>query len=260
MAIPTIGGYTFNFTGSYTAPTWSGTHYYDFNAGGFNNVKQIWTDEDYVYAATLSGLNIIEIESEKKYAQLTYSGGFTTAWADTDKIYLGTINSGIKYINKTCISGSVITPVELDNCLRDYVEQSLTSDEIKYMHGNNRFLICCTSAGVDVIKKEPQGYRSYTTVSGTKKCFMTSTGKFYYSTISGTSWELNRVNIPLTDWTTPDYVYGDPLIASNEITDMFVTEGTALDGVNNTVFCATVSGVYIINENDSSLKIYYTQQ
>ena len=222
-------------------------------------LKQIWTG-DYVYAATISGLDIVDIESEQKYAQLTYSGGFTTVYADNDKVYLGTDGSGVKYINKTCISGSIVSPIELNGCLRNYVEQQLTSDEIRYIHGNDEFLMCCTSVGVDVIKKEPYGYRSYTTVSGTRKCFMTSIGKCYYSTCSGTSWELNRVNTPLTDWTTPSYTYGDPLIASNEITDMFVTEGTAPDGVSNTLMVATSSGVFIISEEDNQYAVYYTKE
>jgi hypothetical protein len=258
MAIPILGGYTFNFTGSYTAPAWSGYHYYDFTIGDFRYVNQIRSDNNYVYSATLGGLYITDIESEQGYAKVTYSGGFTAAWADDDKVYLGTNSSGLKYINKTCISGSIISPIELAGCLNDYVEQPLTSDEIRYIHGSNEFLMCCTSIGVDVIKKEPHGYRSYTTTSGAKKCFMTSTGKFYYSTCSGTSWELNRVNIPLTDWSTPDYVYGDPLIVSNEITDMFITEGTASDDISNTLMVATASGVYVIDESDSSLETYYT--
>ena len=222
-------------------------------------LKQIWSDI-YVYAATTSGLDIVDIASEQKYAQVIYSGGFTAVYADNDKVYLGTDNNGVKYINKTCISGSIVSPIELNGCLNDYTEQSLTSDEIRYIHGGNEFLMCCTSAGVDVIKKEPDGYRSYTTVSGARKCFMTSTGKCYYSTCSGTSWELNRVNIPLTGWATPNYVYGDPLISSNEVTDMFVTEGTASDSVSNTLMVATSSGVYVIDEGDLSLKIYYIQQ
>jgi hypothetical protein len=220
--------------------------------------SQIWADSTYVYVTTSSGFSIVEIESEQKYAQLTYSGGFTTVYSDDDKVYLGTNNNGIKYINKTCISGSIISPIELASCLNDYVEQPLTSNEIRYIHGNNEFLMCCTSVGVDVIKKEPHGYRSYTTTSGAKKCFMTSTGKCYYSTLSGTSWKLNRVNISLTDWATPDYVYGDPLIASNEITDMFVTEATASDGVSNTLMVTTVSGTWVVDEGDYSLKTYYT--
>ncbi len=236
------------------------THQWVESLDLFNYVKQVWTDENYVYAATLVGLDIIDIESEQKYAQLTCSGGFTTVWSNDDKVYLGTTENGIKYINKTCISGSIFAPTELYSYLTDYVEQSLTSDKIRYIHGNNGFLMCCTAVGVDVIKKEPHGYRSYTTISGARKCFMTSTGKCYYSTCSGTSWELNRVNVSLTDWVTPSHVYGDPLIASNEITDMFVTEGTASDGVSNTLMVATSSGVFIISEEDNQYAVYYTQE
>lgn len=227
-------------------------------------LNQIWTDDDYVYAVTSSGLDVIDVTSEQNYAYIDYGAGFTTVWADDGVVYLGTNTAGLKYINKTCISGSVGSPYELSNCLDDYTTQSLTSDYIKYIHGNGDFLVCCTDVGVDVIKQEPQGYRSYTTVSGTEKCFMTSTGKFYYTTVdttvSGSFWSINRVDRSLWDWTIPDYKYGDPLDPLKGITDIFVTEETAADGVDNTLFVATTSGVYVIDESDLSYDIYYVQQ
>ncbi len=227
-------------------------------------LNQIWTDDNYVYGATSSGLDIIDIDSEQKYAYIDYGSGFTTVWAGDSVVYLGTDSTGMKYLNKACISGSVSSPYELSNCLTNYTTQSLTSDYVKYIHGNDAFLMCCTDVGVDVIKQEPQGYRSYTTVSGAEKCFMTSTGKFYYTTVdttvSGSTWVANRVDRPIVDWSDPDYEYGDPLDSLKGITDIFVTEGTASDGSDNTLFVATVSGVYVVDESDLSYHVYYVQQ
>ncbi len=261
MAAPTIiTAGSFDFTGSYTPPTWSGIHYYNF---GISSVLyQIWTDDTYVYAATSSGLDIIDIDTEYYYAEIPYSPGFITVWASDDRVYLGTTAAGMKYLNKTCISGSLDEyPYYLDGCLHNYTTQPLTSDYVKYIHGNGDFLMCCTDVGVDVIKQEPRGYRSYTTVSGAEKCFMTSTGKFYYTTVdttvSGSFWSVNRVDRPLVDWSDPDYEYGDPLDPLRGVTDIFVTEGTAADGVDNTLFVATTSGVYVIDESDLSYHVYY---
>jgi len=79
----------------------------------FYLLKQIWHDEDYVYAATSDGLNIIELESELSYAHVTYYDGFNSVWADDNNVYLATPASGVKYIDKTCISGSTGSPYEL---------------------------------------------------------------------------------------------------------------------------------------------------
>lgn len=260
MAPPiTISGSTFNLSISYTAPDWGILHYYNFGVSSI--LYQIWTDDIYVYAVTSSGLDIIKLDSEYYYAEIPNDDGFVSVWASDDKVYLGTTANGMKYLNKTCISGSVDNPYDLSDCLKNYTGQPLTSDYVKYIHGNDDFLMCCTDVGVDVIKQEPQGYRSYTTVSGAEKCFMTSTGKFYYTTVnttvSGSFWSVNRVDRPLVDWSSPDYEYGNPLDSLKGITDIFVTEGTATDGSDNTLFVATVSGVYVVDESDLSYHVYY---
>lgn len=234
--------------------------------GGAFTLYQIWIDDDYVYASTSEGLDIYDIVSENKYAYVTYSGGFNTVWCNDGKVFYGTTDSGVKYINKTCISGSIINPVDLYTCLRDFSDltyyHNLTSDNIRYIHGNDDVICVVTSSGVDVVKIDLQSYRSYTTISGAKKCFMTSTGKFYY-TISGTSeWSLNRVNSCLWDWNIPDYSYitGSGILPAGEkINDIFITEGTADDGISNTIFVATSSGIYKINEQTLTYDIYYIE-
>lgn len=245
------------FSGAYSAPSSSGADLI-FGAGGVT-LYQIWTDNDFVYAATNKRLDIYDLSSESRYAYVTYSGGFNTVWGNDDKIFVGTTNSGIKYLYKTCISGA-----ELFTCLNDFSDltyyHELTSDNIKYIHGNNDILCMVTESGVDVVKIDPQSYRSYTTISGARKCFMT-TEKFYY-TVSGTEWSLNRVDSYFYNWNTPDksYVTGSGIfVAGISLNDIFVTENTGHDGISNTLFVATSSGVYVIDEITDNYDIYYVE-
>jgi len=214
-------------------------------------LNQIWTDENYVYAAINVGLDIIDITTESKIGYIEYTTGFSTVWANDDKVFLGT-TSGINYINKTCISGVPLVQEDLSDCLINYSNPyGITNDNIRYIHGNDdTLMMCCTSVGVDVYWGD---YRSSTTISGARKCFMTSTGKFYYTVDKGNEWELNRVGSEKWDWTTPDYSYvtGSGILEVGvSINDIFVTEATASGGVDNTLFVATLSGVYVIDEGN----------
>ena len=49
---------------------------------GSTNLRllQIWTDESYVYAATTSGLDIIDLETEQRAHFLSRQGGYTSVW------------------------------------------------------------------------------------------------------------------------------------------------------------------------------------
>jgi hypothetical protein len=90
---------------------------------------------------------------------------------------------------------------------------------------------------------------------------MTGDKKFYY-TISGTEWSLNRVDSCLGDWQAPDKSYttgGGILPAGEKINDIFITENTASDGINNTIFCATSNGIFVINESNDEYVIYYIE-
>lgn len=222
-------------------------------------LNQLWTDSDYIYAATSEGLKIFENDSIDEFAYVTYSSGFSTVWGNHNKIFAGTTNSGIKYLNKTCISGA-----ELISCLNDFSDltyySELTSNNITYIHGHEDTLGIVTESGVEIIKIDPQSYRSYTTISGARKCFMT-TEKFYY-TVSGTEWSLNRVDSYLYNWNTPDksYITGSGIFAAGiSLNDIFVTENTGHDGISNTLFVATSSGVYVIDEITDNYDIYYVE-
>ena len=262
MALPTISGGIFDFTtGGYTPPTWSGSTY---NFGSLE-IRQVWTDADYVYAATDNGLSIYELSSEQTYAYITYSGGLNTLWANDTRVFVGTSDAGIKYLNKTCISGSIVTPYDIGTCLNNFSDltyySTLTSNNIRYLHGNDSKVLAITDVGIDVVKIDPQSYRSYTNTTTAYKGFMTSTGKFYY-TVSGVEWSLDRVDSTLWDWSNPDYswITGSGILASGvELNDIFITENTSTHGTDNTIFIATSSGVYVIDEETESYSIYYTE-
>ena len=225
-------------------------------------LNQIWTDTTlYVYAALDLGFEVIDIVTENKVAYIDYSGGFSTVWANDTIVFLGTSTNGISILYKTDIIADS-PPTDLAS-----YSQSLnffygtSSNNIRYLHGNNDFLLCVTDTEVDILKLDNNTYRSSsTTVSGNAyKGFMTSTGKFYYTTVSP-QWSVNRVDKPIMDWTTPHATYvadGTILASGIAINDIFVTEGTSSNGIDNVLLIATSSGVYVIDENDS-FDIYNT--
>jgi len=259
--IPVVSGGIFNFTiGGYTPPSFSGS-VYDFVTKSINS---IWT-LDFLYAATNESLDIYDLLDEKPYAYITYSGGFTSVWSNNDYVFVGTVNSGIKYIEATCISGSTASPYDITTCLNDFSDLTpyyeLTSSNIKYLHGNNDILLVITDSGVDVVSINPQSYRSYTLTSGAQKGFITSSGKFYYTVSGSNESKLCCVYTSLFDWSEPDkeYITGSGVLASGiGINDLFITEGTATNGYN-TIFLATTSGVYVIDEYTDCYDIYCTR-
>lgn len=261
---PTASGNILTFNeSSYTPPTASGNSI--IIGGAVGNTLQIWSDTLFVYTATSVGLDIYEIASENKYAYIEYVGGFTTVWGNDERIFMGTTNSGVKYLNKTCISGSISLPILLNTCLNDFSfgPRSLTSNNVKYIHGSGRTVMVLTESGVDVVKYGFQGYHSFTTVTGGTKCFMTSGNTCYYILNQGGTWSLNRVNTCLGDWALPNhsYVTGSGVFPVGlTLNDIFVTEYTSSINGSNTIFTATSSGVYVIDEGQEIYKIYYAEK
>lgn len=226
------------------------------------NINQIWTDDNYVYAATLSGLDVFSVSAETMYAYASYYTGFSAVWANEDSVFIGTTDSGVYYLSKSSISGSISNPYDITDQLSVYdFTNDLHSNDVVYIHGNDELIGVCSVSGIDIYKMGRNGYWSSTTCAGVKKCFMTSTGRFYY-TISGISgWSLNRINSSLWDWVSPDQTWatGSGILAAGlKINDIFITEGTASDGSQNTVFIATTSGVYVIDESVEDCDIYFT--
>jgi hypothetical protein len=254
MPVPTISGGTFTFSDTgYNPPSWTGGSY-DLSSVKLN---EIYTDKRYVFAALEVGLDIIDIESESKCAYITYTDGANTVWGNNSIVFFGTTSSGVKYINKSDISCNITSPVDLTSYVKQFkYTPFITSNTIKHIHGRDDIVMCCTTSGVDVYKLEPNGYRSSTTVSGAYKCFVPAGRSAYYLTSSGTDYFINKINITLLDWSEPDEVFTTDV--GLKVNDLFVTGHTAVGGTKNTLFIATSSGVYVIDEATYETDIYYT--
>jgi hypothetical protein len=206
-----------------------------------------------VYAATTSGLDIIDIETEMRQSFASNSSGYSTVWSDGTEIFVGTAGGGIKFFNQSTIESISVS-------MSDYISTpDITSNYITYIHGNSNKLICCTVRGVDIIRRDSH-YITRTIINGATKCFVTPNHDYYYYTVSGsTSWTLNRLNGNTGNWTTPDIVYttGSGFLSdSNSIKDFYVTEHTSISGLNNTIFIITDTGAHVYDEGSDDHIIY----
>ena len=244
MTIPSISGGIFNFviTG-YSPSTWSGATYNieEGTPSGYI-LNQVWVDSEYAYSVGDDGLNIYELVDESEYFSIEYSGGFSTIWGNDDYIFLGTSDSGVKYIDKTSISGG------LNNLSNLTYYSTLTSETISYIHGYNDKILCVTNSGIDVVKLDPQSYRSFTTINGANKCFMNSDEEIYYTVLNGVDWTIYKVNSITHDWNIPDKIYD--IFEGVTINDIFVDSGM--------IYTATSNGVYVIDESNDTYSVLTT--
>lgn len=225
-------------------------------------IKQICTVDNYIIAATNNGLYVYDLYTNDNLAYAYTGSSFSTVAGSNGIIYAG-YNGGVKAISSTSISQSVGNVlVDLSDQLYDISFNNITSSGITYLHVYNNNFVICTNSGVDYYRlgTNPE-IHSKTLVSNAYKAFYTKSS-LYYTSSSGSDFYLNRVDTCLTDWNVPSYSYstisGGLFEAAEQINDFFITEGTASEG-NNTVFCATLSGVYVIDEDTMEYAIYYTK-
>lgn len=219
---------------------------------------QVWHDTDYFYTVTSSGLSIFDIFSTNKVASIYNEDGFTTIWGNDYSIYLGTVNSGAKYIDK-----DIIVEGDLTADLMDFIYYGPSSDSVRYIHGYDDILAIVTTSGLDIVKNGSHGFKSSVVGADFTKCFMTSKDELYYVTQGTTDSGLCKINALLWDWTEPDIFYepGDSFLPiSQEVNDIFVTEGTSSNGEDNTLFVATTSGVYVLDEGVGEFDTYYNRE
>ena len=223
-------------------------------------MRNIWTDDTYIFKATTSGVNIYDIDTGGTVAIVQYGTGMSSVWSDDTYLYMGTTNSGVLWLPISVISGTY----DLTNQLSIYRGYpNITNDHVNYLHGSGDYLCITTISGVDHINLTTSS-GIYTTVSGAKKCYQTAEGRFYYCFDD----DLNVVYDNTQNWTNPGYIYsvGDGIIqAGVEINDIFVTEDTSIyQSDDNVIFLATSNGVTIIeerknNEISSRVKYFYKE-
>lgn len=209
-------------------------------------LNQIWTDDTYVYAATTSGLEFVELTTEQR-AHFVDDLAYTTVWANDTHLFAGTSTAGIKVINLDDVPNTSYT----------ITAPYLSSSNINYLHGNSERLLVATNVGIDSIHLS-SGYIITATISNVTKCFITNNNEFYY--IVGSS-SVNRANNRTSNWTSPDVVYTvgtSFLSAATEIKDIFVTTGTSLSNNDNTLFIATDVGAYVLDEDSGYCTLYTT--
>ncbi len=259
---------TFNFTdSSYVPQPLEGV--YNFEAPFTPTLTQVHSTVDYIFAVTTGGLDVYITSTKQQCAYISSQYFFTTVGGNSDYVYLGTTTSGVYRIGLSTISGTPAAQQDLYTDLSQFaVTPDLTSNAVTYLNADADGVLVVTDSGVDYFKTagNPQ-YRSYTSTSGGYKCFLAG-NKGYYITVSGVTtsgsvaaYRLNRISSLLTDWALPDLVYYNDagiLNGCGAINDIYVTRSTAADGVGNTLFCATASGVYVIDESNNFCDIYYT--
>lgn len=241
--------YEWGFT---TGPTESGVPTVTLN--------QIWTDENYVYAATTSGLSIFDITTESgvNIIDRFSTDGYNTVWASDTHVYMGSSVYGIEYFNK-----DYVTNQGIESYVSSYeVYPFLSSNNVVYIHGNGSRMLACTAAAVDVIRMDSHYITHNTNVTTAKKCFVTPNYDYYYYLVSGTSnYQIHRLNGNTSDWTTPDVMYATGsgfLSDATIIRDFCVTEHTSTAGDDNTLFMATDNGVYVYDEGTEEYLILRT--
>ena len=238
---------------------WVDESYFEFGECSHYQVgqlNQVWRDDVFAYAVTSSGLDIFDIFSTNKVAYVINEGGFTTIWGNSDFIYLGTYSDGIKFLEKINISSGNLTAYTLDYAYY----YNVSSNNVKYLHGFNEVLAVITDKGIDVLNNNLQGFKSTTSGTNFTKCFMTSKKELYYVVQGATNSGICKINNVLCDWEIPDIFYGSGvsfLPDSQGINDIFVTENTSSNGVDNTLFVATDNGAFILDEGVSEFDTYY---
>jgi hypothetical protein len=228
---------------------------------------QIWTDSDYVYVVTSSGLEIYDLTSQLLGATAYNINGYSSVWASDNYIYIGTFSAGIKKLYKPSIVIDVVAPTNINDYIIDYFKYpDITSDTVNYIHGNYNKLLVCTTAGVDIIRTDSLYITHHYTTPDEEplKCFSTDTDGFYYTVVSGISstYYLYRLDGNKSNWNESNYSYmsGFGILSSIEsVMDIYVTDGTSISGSNyNTVFLTTNSGVYVIDEGSGDYVIFTT--
>lgn len=211
-------------------------------------LNHLYISDDYIFAATTSGLYVSDVYSPNTIqSYIPIDGGCTSVWCDSGYTFIATHNGVYK------------TDRRLQQPIAIYLEYPfINSNNVSYIHGNGNFIISCTDVGVNITRR----FSEYTTnceVENSTKCFVTVGGQYYYNSSTGDEYSVNKLYSNNSDWSLADVVYttGSGFLCSGvTINDVFVTENTSINHGSNTLFIATSSGVYIYDEGSSDYYIF----
>lgn len=218
-------------------------------------LRQIHTYGDYVYSASLIGIDIFNaITGSFIYRKLVPDCTIVTIWGNSDTLFFG--GTGLFYVKYNDLhsdyEGSILKTLS-----------TTTSNYVRYIHGLNNSLLISTSSGIEYINWENNPtILSVTSIENPGKCFLTGDTAYYINSVttSGvTQFNLNTKRNLLTNWYIPTYTYttGSGMFDENiTMNDIYITEKTAWNG-GNTIFCATSSGVYVIDEDTLEYVRYF---
>lgn len=188
--------------------------------------KKVLVDRKYSYILTSLGISIIDIYSNSVYRDITKYNTYTSIAQNSSRLYIGTYNNGIKYLDKSDLLGPILS-----------YDINLTSNSIRSISCTDNYLCCTTISGVDMFSLNGEGHIHTNISGGAELCHQTEEGKFYYTT--NNKKELHRIDNYTQNWTIPDYTYN--IIAH----DIIINDMCA---GNNKVFLATTSGIIICDE------------
>jgi hypothetical protein len=221
---------------------------------------QLCNDGVYVYVAHSTGVSIIDLKSEDLVCKADEAGGFNSIAVNNTTVYLGTYCSGVYFFNKSSIYGTKDFIGNIESDVHSLSTSYLpSSQEISNLSIYDTDLAIVTPSGLDVIGTGPgKEFKSSTTSSGITKSFLTSKKEIYYIEYSD-EWSLCKTKPYLCDWEAPTirYTIGASFLEWEvELNDLFITEGTSSNGVDNTIFLTTTSGIYVYDEGTSILDLY----
>ena len=207
--------------------------------------QNVWAQGNYIYHTTDSGVDVYNDDASLLDYHIGLPSAATAVWANDSYIYMGTVASGVY---RSTISGTASQYLVVPDIL---------SNDTVYLHGSGIYLCLTTASGVDRYNLTAASGIS-TLISGTGKCYQTSTGPFYYAVAE----DLYANYSTVSGWSTPDYTYSDQLLFVTQINDIYITEGTSSYSNNNTIFLATNVGAHVIeerqgDEENSNIKRYY---
>ena len=217
-------------------------------------LNQVYADQNYVYMVYSDGLEINDIITESNINSVFHYNGYNSVWASDEYVYLASSYNGIEYFNKLGVE-TVSTP----NVYLQFPD--ITSNNVKYIHGNTTKMIVSTNSGIDIIRMDV-GYDTHnTSITNATKTFVTTNNYYYYTYYDGGVYHIARLNGNRGDWSTADVYYttGSGFLEEDSIIkDFYVTEHTSTSGVNNTLFIVTDLAGYAYDEGTGDIKILTT--